>query len=168
MAFGAGMSDVPLLTWPDLTERLRPEPDATVAYGPATMQRVDVWRPAGSGPHPVVLMVHGGCWQTSIADRKLMNWLAADLRAGGVAVWNVDYRGVDRAGGGYPGTFEDAARAAGLPGRLIPLPTGIAASCGLAWKLPAGVDADAQDGLPQLRREGVYRHESGTYHRLDA
>ena len=28
--------------------------------------------------------------------------------------------------------FEDAARAAGLPGRLIPLPTGIAASCGLA------------------------------------
>ena len=64
--------------------------------------------------------------------------------------------------------FEDAARAAGLAGRLIPLPTGIAASCVLAWKLPAGVDADAQDGLPQLRREGVYRHESGTYHRLDA
>jgi hypothetical protein len=61
--------------------------------------------------------------------------------------------------------FEDAARAAGLPGRLIPLPTGISASCGLAWKLPAGADADA---LPALRREGVYRHESGIYHRLDA
>ncbi|PAX06566.1 alpha/beta hydrolase [Sphingomonas lenta] len=104
-------ADPPLLTWPDLTKRPRPEPDATVDYGPDGMHKVDVWLPAGSGPHPTVLMVHGGCWQTSIADRKLMNWLAADLRASGVAVWNIDYRGVDRAGGGYPGTFLDAAAA---------------------------------------------------------
>ena len=101
----------PLLTWPDLTKRPRPEPDATVAYGPDAMHKVDVWVPAGAGPHPVVLMVHGGCWQTSIADRRLMDWIAADLRASGVAVWNIDYRGVDRAGGGYPGTFADAAKA---------------------------------------------------------
>lgn len=105
-------ADPPLLTWPDLAERPRPEPDATVSYGPDTMQKVDVWLPAGPGPHPVVLMVHGGCWQTSIADRKLMNWIAADLRRDGIAVWNIDYRGVDRAGGGYPGTFADAAKAA--------------------------------------------------------
>ena len=63
------------------------------------MQKVDVWLPAGKGPFPVVLMVHGGCWTTSIADRSLMNWIAADLRSGGIAVWNIDYRGVDRAGG---------------------------------------------------------------------
>lgn len=112
MPLNAGVTDVPLLTWPDLTKRPRPEPDATVAYGPDAMQRVDVWLPAGSGPHPVVLMVHGGCWQTSIADRKLMSWIAADLRSEGVAVWNIDYRGVDRAGGGYPGTFADAGAAA--------------------------------------------------------
>lgn len=105
-------ADPPLLTWPDLTERPRPEPDATIGYGPDTMQKVDVWVPAGPGPHPTVLMVHGGCWQTSIADRKLMNWIADDLRRSGVAVWNIDYRGVDRAGGGYPGTFLDAAEAA--------------------------------------------------------
>lgn len=105
-------ADPPLLTWPDLAKRPRPEPDATVAYGPDAMQKVDVWLPAGPGPHPVVLMVHGGCWQTKIADRKLMSWIAADLRASGVAVWNIDYRGVDRSGGGYPGTFADAAQAA--------------------------------------------------------
>jgi acetyl esterase/lipase len=75
------------------------------------MQVVDLWLPAGKGPHPTVLMVHGGCWQTEIADRRIMNWIAEDLRRRGVAVWNIDYRGVDREGGGYPGTYLDAAAA---------------------------------------------------------
>lgn len=100
-----------LLTWPDLVKRPKPSPDATIAYGPDQIQKVDVWRPKGKGPFPVVVMVHGGCWTTSIADRSLMNWVADDLRKDGIAVWNIDYRGVDRAGGGYPGTFEDAAKA---------------------------------------------------------
>lgn len=101
-----------LLTWPDLTGRPRPAPDATVAYGPDAMHRVDVWRPEGAGPFPTVLMVHGGCWTTAIADRSLMDWIADDLRRHGIAMWNIDYRGVDRPGGGYPGTFADAAQAA--------------------------------------------------------
>jgi acetyl esterase/lipase len=100
------------LTWDDLTKRPRPQADATIAYGPDQMQKVDVWLPTQKGPHPVVLMVHGGCWQTSIADRTLMDWVAGDLREAGIAVWNIDYRGVDRSGGGYPGTFADAAAAA--------------------------------------------------------
>jgi acetyl esterase/lipase len=102
------------LTWPDLTKRPRPTPDATVSYGPDQMQKVDVWLPKDTAKHPVVLLVHGGCWQTSIADRKLMDWVAADLRSEGFAVWNIDYRGVDRDGGGYPGTFFDVAKAADL------------------------------------------------------
>jgi acetyl esterase/lipase len=101
-----------LMTWDDLTSRLRPKPSETVSYGPDAMQKVDVWLPKGAGPFPTVLMVHGGCWQTSVADRTLMDWAAADLRDAGYAVWNIDYRGVDRAGGGYPGTFQDAAAAA--------------------------------------------------------
>jgi acetyl esterase/lipase len=101
-----------LLVWPDLLERQRPEPDETVRYGDAALQMVDLWLPAGAGPHPTVLMVHGGCWQSEIADRRIMNWIAADLRRRGIAVWNIDYRGVDRPGGGYPGTFQDAAAAA--------------------------------------------------------
>lgn len=101
-----------LMTWPDLLERPRPEPSATIDYGDKQMQRVDLWLPEGEGPHPTVLMVHGGCWQTDIADRRIMNWIADDLRKRGIAVWNIDYRGVDREGGGYPGTFADAAAAA--------------------------------------------------------
>ncbi len=101
-----------LMRWPDLLERPRPAPTATISYGPAALQIVDVWVPEGRGPHPTVLMVHGGCWQTEIADRRIMNWIADDLRRRGIAVWNIDYRGVDREGGGYPGTFRDAAAAA--------------------------------------------------------
>lgn len=100
------------LTWNDLVSRPRPKCDATVAYGPHRMQMVDVWLPAGTGPHRTVLMVHGGCWQTDIADRRLMDWVADDLRGSGYAVWNIDYRGIDREGGGYPGTFLDVAAAA--------------------------------------------------------
>lgn len=105
-------TSAPLLTWPDLTKRPKPQPDATIAYGPDALQKVDVWLPAGTGRHPVVVMVHGGCWTTSIADRSLMNWIADDLRKSGIAVWNIEYRGVDVAGGGYPGTFRDAGAAA--------------------------------------------------------
>jgi acetyl esterase/lipase len=101
-----------LLLWPDLLERPRPLPTATFAYGGAALQVADLWLPDGPGPHPTVLMVHGGCWQSEIADRRIMNWIAEDLRRRGIAVWNIDYRGVDRPGGGYPGTFEDAAAAA--------------------------------------------------------
>ncbi|MFL6858245.1 MAG: alpha/beta hydrolase family protein [Allosphingosinicella sp.] len=101
-----------LLTWPDLLKRPRPEPDATIRYGEAALQIVDLWLPPGKGPFPTVLMVHGGCWQSEVADRRIMNWIADDLRTRGIAVWNIDYRGVDREGGGYPGTFHDVAAAA--------------------------------------------------------
>src|SRR4051812_34587335 len=101
-----------LLTWPDLLQRPRPEPDAMVHYGPGSLQIADVWVPKGGKRHPVVLMVHGGCWQSDVADRRIMNWIADDLRKRGIAVWNIDYRGVDRDGGGYPGTFADVAAAA--------------------------------------------------------
>ncbi|MGE4408959.1 MAG: alpha/beta hydrolase [Sphingobium sp.] len=101
-----------LMTWSDLTNRPRPKATATIAYGTDPMQKIDLWLPGGQGPFPVVLMVHGGCWLTRVADRSLMDWVAEDLRTHGIAVWNIDYRGIDIAGGGYPGTFQDVAAAA--------------------------------------------------------
>jgi acetyl esterase/lipase len=101
-----------LLTQADLTSRVRPVSSATVRYGQDPLQVVDLWLPRGRGPFPTVIMIHGGCWQTGIADRHLMDWAADDLRRRGYAVWNIDYRGVDRPGGGYPGTFADVAAAA--------------------------------------------------------
>lgn len=102
----------PTISMDDLTSRPRPKGDARIAYGPDPLQHVDLWLPAGPGPHPIVLMIHGGCWQTSIAGADIMDWAAADLRDRGIAVWNIEYRGVDRPGGGHPGTFHDVAVAA--------------------------------------------------------
>src|SRR6185295_8058938 len=101
-----------LMEWDDLLGRPKVSPQQTIRWGQGATDVVDVWLPDGAGPHPVVLMVHGGCWQKSIADRTLMNWAAAGLRKQGLAVWNIEYRGVDEAGGGYPGTFLDVAHAA--------------------------------------------------------
>ncbi len=100
------------MRWSDLLDRPRPKADARVAYGTDPLQFVDVWLPKGRGRHPVVLMVHGGCWQTDIADASIMNYIADALRTRGIAVWNIEYRGVDRPGGGFPGTFLDVASAA--------------------------------------------------------
>ena len=104
-------ADAPLMTWPDLINRPRPQATTTINYGTNALQKVDLWLPDGKGKFPVVVMVHGGCWQASIADRHIMDWIADDLRKDGIAVWNIEYRGVDREGGGYPGTFADAANA---------------------------------------------------------
>lgn len=103
----------PVMTWPDLLDQPRPQADATLAYGDDPLQVVDLWKPAGTAPYPVVVMIHGGCWQTDIATRDIMNYIADDLRNDGIGVWNIEYRGVDR-GGGYPGTYRDIGAAADL------------------------------------------------------
>lgn len=100
-----------LMTWDDLSALPRPVASHTIRWGEGVTDVVDLWLPEGAGPHPVVVMVHGGCWQKSIADKNLMDWMADGLRQQGWAVWNIEYRGVDEPGGGYPGTFLDAGAA---------------------------------------------------------
>ena len=107
----AAIMEKAIMTWPDLTGRPLPQATTSINYSDQPTGIVDVWLPDGKGPHPVVLMIHGGCWQKSIADRTLMNYAAEDLRQKGMAVWNIEYRGVDEPGGGYPGTFDDVAMA---------------------------------------------------------
>ena len=101
-----------LMTWDDLLSRPHPKPTAVVPYGPDPLQVAEVWRPEGKGPFPTVLMIHGGCWRSNLANLHVMDYAAEDLRKRGIAVWNIEYRGVDRPGGGYPGTFQDVNAAA--------------------------------------------------------
>ena len=81
----------------------------TLAYGPDPSQDGDLWCPAGAGPHPVAVLFHGGFWYHAW-ERDLMDGVARDLARRGIAAWNVEYRRVG-AGGGWPITGEDAARA---------------------------------------------------------
>ncbi len=99
------------LSFQDLLSRPRAAATARIAYGPAPHQFGELWLPAGKGPHPVVVMIHGGCWLASLPGVELMAYAADDLRQRGLAVWNVDYRRIGETGGGYPGTFEDIASA---------------------------------------------------------
>ena len=111
---------MPLMDWPALLGRPLPTGAERIAYGPLPDQVADLWLPAGKGPFPVVLMVHGGCWLSDVAKLTIMNYAAEDLRQRGYAVWNIEYRGVDRPGGGYPGTFEDVAAGADALARIAP------------------------------------------------
>src|SRR5581483_2347921 len=101
-----------LMTWQDLMRAPLPHASRKIAYGAGPGQFAELWLPERPGPHPVVLMAHGGCWQAKIASLQIMNYIAEDLRRRGIAVWNIEYRGVDQSGGGYPGTFVDVANAA--------------------------------------------------------
>lgn len=97
------------MQWSDLYGRPKPKATMSIAYGDLSQQVADLWLPEGSGRHPLVVMIHGGCWTKTIADLEIMNWAAEDLRQRGVAVWNIEYRGIDEPGGGYPGTYQDVA-----------------------------------------------------------
>ena len=87
------------------------DPDARIAYGSAPSQFVELFKPAGAGPFPVVVLVHGGCWTVQFGGITQMRDMAGYLAARGIAVWNVEYRRVDEAGGGYPGMYDDVADA---------------------------------------------------------
>ena len=93
-----------------------PAPTAKIAYGNAPSQYAELFRPDGDGPFPVVVLVHGGCWTIQFGGIEQMRNLADALAAQGIAVWNVEYRRVDEAGGGYPGTYQDLHAALDLLG----------------------------------------------------
>lgn len=94
----------------DLLARERAPADLRIAYGRDPLQFGELWLPRGEGPHPVVVLIHGGCWRADLPGLELMDYAAADLRAAGKAVWNIEYRRIGHAGGGYPGTFLDVAK----------------------------------------------------------
>jgi acetyl esterase/lipase len=89
-----------------LTDPPPPEADARLAYGPEPLQFGDLRLPDGTGPHPIVMMIHGGYWQ-AIYNLIHAGHLCVDLAAHGIATWNVEYRRIGDPGGGWPGAFED-------------------------------------------------------------
>jgi acetyl esterase/lipase len=78
-------------------------------YGPHASQHADLYVPPAPGPHPVVVLIHGGSWQKRYG-KVFTRGLAGDLLRRGFAVWNIEYRRVG-AGGGWPNTFADVAAA---------------------------------------------------------
>lgn len=83
-----------------------PKPDAVIRYGSDSLRSGELRVPAGPGPHPVAIVIHGGCWLSRLGGTG-MQAFSESLRRRGIATWDLDYRRVGHAGGGWPGTFED-------------------------------------------------------------
>jgi acetyl esterase/lipase len=93
--------------------------DRKLAYGKDPLQFGELRLPKAKGPHPVVILVHGGCFVDQLPRRdprdtsfEPLRPLAAALADAGIATWNVEYRRAGNPGGGYPGSFQDLGAAA--------------------------------------------------------
>jgi len=80
-------------------------PVDTYRYGEERDHRADLRLPATGGPHPLVVLIHGGGWKHRWT-RDLMAPIAVDLAKHGCATWNLEFRRVG-GGGGWPATFDD-------------------------------------------------------------
>jgi len=92
-----------------LLDRPRETATARLAWGDGEQEFGELWLPEGEGPHPVLVMIHGGCWLAEIPGTILQDYVAADLADHGVAMWNLEYARIGHETGAYPGTFEDIA-----------------------------------------------------------
>lgn len=94
----------------DVLTRPAPRADERIRYGDDPSQFGELRLPPGSGPHPVVVYLHGGCWMAEY-DLAHAGHICAALTAAGFATWNLEYRRIGN-GGGWPATARDVARGA--------------------------------------------------------
>jgi acetyl esterase/lipase len=84
--------------------------DQRISYGDDREQFVELWFPSNANdkPAPVIVLIHGGCWLAR-HDISHIRPLATKIADRGCAVWAIEYRRLDQAGGGWPGSFLDVA-----------------------------------------------------------
>lgn len=82
-------------------------PTHRLAYGLALEQFGELYLPPQPGRYPVIILLHGGCWQAQYGLGHL-GQLSAAFCYEGLAVWNLEYRRLGN-GGGWPTTFTDVA-----------------------------------------------------------
>ncbi len=96
-----------------------PAADARISYGPEEFHFGDLRLPAGTGPHPVVIIIHGGFWRAKY-DLEFMGHMAAAFTALNYATWNIEFRRIGQPGGGWPGTLQDVAQASDFLRQIAP------------------------------------------------
>ena len=78
-----------------------------VAYGPLPRQRLDIYRPSGIGPWPLLVFFYGGGWEDG--SRKEYAFAGRAYAARGFLTMVPDYRVT--ADAPYPAFLQDCARA---------------------------------------------------------
>lgn len=104
------MTEPSNLSWQDVQQRRLPPPGERLTYGPLPLQFGELRMPDGEGPHPVAVLVHGGCWLKDY-DYQYFTHLGYALTELGYATWTIEYRRLGDEGGGWPHTFTDVALA---------------------------------------------------------
>ncbi len=109
----AGVAAKPI-SWGEVQALPLPAAGERLAYGDDPEQFGELRLPAGTNPKlkllPVIVLLHGGCWQNEF-DYRYMTRLGAALTARGYATWTPEFRRIGDAAGGWPNTLRDAALA---------------------------------------------------------
>ncbi|CAN5762437.1 alpha/beta hydrolase [soil metagenome] len=98
-----------VVTWAEIERQPVPPADHRIAYGSDSLHFGELRLPRGPGPHPLVVVIHGGCWRSQYNLEHISSASAALTRAG-YATWTLEYRRTGNPGGGWPGTFQDVAQ----------------------------------------------------------
>lgn len=100
-------SVAPGVTYDDVLRLPASTPDKIFRYGESPSQLAELWlAETDQRSSPVVAFIHGGCWLREYG-REHCHALATALTCAGYSVWNIEYRRVGEAGGGWPGSLED-------------------------------------------------------------
>ncbi|MGV9714004.1 alpha/beta hydrolase family protein [Gordonia sp. NPDC003424] len=132
----------------------------SVPSGPADPRQnwIDLYLPgdAGKDATPVVVLIHGGAWQSHIGADSFVTF-ARHLAERGLAVFNVEYRRVG-SGGGWPTTFTDVAAALDtVPSIAKGLP-----QLDIAESVVVGHSAGGQLAVWAATRHRLDHHELGS------
>jgi acetyl esterase/lipase len=102
------LAQTPTVSFADVQKLPKPPADHRIAYGNDPLQFGELRLPKTKGRHPVVVVVHGGCWFAEYDLHHLAAFSDA-LTKLGVATWTIEYRRIGDKGGAWPGTFQDVA-----------------------------------------------------------
>ena len=83
--------------------------DYVLHYGHEASQYGELRLPSGRGPHPVVVLLHGGCFRKDFAGATSIGAMADALKREAIATWSIEYRRLSEPGAGWPGTYQDVA-----------------------------------------------------------
>ena len=64
------------ITFSQLLAGPRTAADERIAYGPDALQFGELWLPRRQGRHPVIVLIHGGCWRADLPGLELMDYMA--------------------------------------------------------------------------------------------
>ncbi|MDP9267037.1 MAG: alpha/beta hydrolase [Acidobacteriota bacterium] len=105
---------------PEQIAQMPVSPAARIVYGSDARQFGELRLPRGRGPFPVAVVIHGGCWISHFADLHQTSPLATALTQAGIATWNIEYRKIGDAGGGWPNMYRDVSVATDFLRTLAP------------------------------------------------